>query len=365
MKICFFGDAANLHLQRIAQGLSTRGHDVHLICHKPLPVNGVTVERFRVPRASLRMPFRWEGRWRRYLKGVLRQFDVVVLFFLHDFGFTAELIEGRCFVASPRGSDVVPPPGEGLPNNELRQRRIGVLRHARRVGVSCPRFATQVAEFAGLNPSDMTLLPVGVDLKRFAPQPENPSREKPGYRVGFFKGFREVYGAADLIRAMPRVLQEMPGTRFDLVGEGATLTQCRLLALNLQVDGAISWLPRQHHAAIADLLHHWDLTVMPSRCESFGVAALESAAAGVPVVASNVGGLPDTVVDGQSGLLIPPGSPHHIAEAIIELLRDPARREHMGRFGRRWVAEHYEWGKVLSQWESVLMECTELAATAH
>jgi len=77
---------------------------------------------------------------------------------------------------------------------------------------------------------------------------------------------------------------------------------------------------------------------------------LESSAMGVPVVASRIGGLVDTVVDGQTGLLVPPAAPEQLADAIITLLRDHDARCRMGEAGRRFVVEHYDWDKILDRW---------------
>ena len=72
----------------------------------------------------------------------------------------------------------------------------------------------------------------------------------------------------------------------------------------------------------------------------------------VPVVASNVGGLPDAVIDGETGLLVTPGAPEQLADAIIRLLRDPSARHSMGLAGRRMAEEHFEWSRILDQWVS-------------
>ena len=153
--------------------------------------------------------------------------------------------------------------------------------------------------------------------------------------------------------------------RFDLVGDGPQLATCQALAGDLHVESSIEWIPRQPHGNIPDLLARWDLTTMPSICESFGVAALESEAMGVPVVASNVGGLPDTVRDGETGLLVPPESPKALAEAIVELLTDSPRRLRMGKAGRAWVHRHFNWDRVIDQWERTFHRALDHTSRAN
>ena len=351
MKICFFADVANVHVQRLAPGLACLGHDVHVVCHKPTALTGVTAEKFRVPPAGLRNPHRWQSRFTAYLRGFIRRFDVVVIFFLHDWGFTPEMLTQGCVVASPRGSDIVPPPGELPPSAALVEWRIELLRNATSVGVGGPRFAKIVAAFADLDTNQIDSLPLGVDVDAFRPTPRAVGDH---HRVGFFKGFREVYGASLLVEAIPAVLDAMPATRFDLCGNGPQLAFCRQLATRLGIDSFVEWLPRRPHSAMPGLLAEWDLTVMPSMCESFGVAALESSAMALPVIASDVGGLPDTVRHGETGVLVEPGSRDAVAQALIDLLKDAPQRRRMGAAGREWVIRNYTWRDVLRTWEATL-----------
>ncbi|MBN1980056.1 MAG: glycosyltransferase family 4 protein, partial [Chitinivibrionales bacterium] len=101
-------------------------------------------------------------------------------------------------------------------------------------------------------------------------------------------------------------------------------------------------------------IRSWDIFVMPTvyRPESLGVAAIEAAAMGIPVVASNFGGIPEVVIQGVSGFLVEPGSAEQIAEAISTLVRDSSLRLAMGTAGRKMVLEKYDWQHcVESLWE--------------
>jgi glycosyltransferase involved in cell wall biosynthesis len=353
VKVCIFTHIRNQHAQRMATGLAQHGHEVSVILHKPTEIPGVTVEKFAVPRPSLTNPHRWQTRHRSYLRRFVREHDVVVVFFLLDWGFTPELLKEGCVIASPRGSDVVTPPGEDAPPPELVVKRIELLRHASGVGVAGPTFANMVADFAGMPIDRIDRLSLGVDLERFQPQPSRVPKQDGPQRVGFFKGFREVYGAIHLVRAIPLVLEKLGCVRFDLVGEGPQLQACKELAHRLGLTDSIRWLPQQPHDEIPRHLDGWDVSVMPSLCESFGLAALESSAMGVPIVASNVGGIVDTVHDGQTGLLVRPASPESLAEGIVALVNNDELRSRMGRDGRAFVEREYEWHKVLNDWTAM------------
>ena len=102
-------------------------------------------------------------------------------------------------------------------------------------------------------------------------------------------------------------------------------------------------LPR---AELVQLYTHASVFVCPSVYEPFGLINLEAMACELPVVASAVGGIPEIVVDGVTGWLVPPGDPGALAERVNALLLDPARAREMGKAGRRRVLEEFQWGVV-------------------
>ncbi len=338
MKICLLGDARNIHIRRMARGLADRGCKVRVVSHKVGDVPGATVERFRVPNFSWRYPGRWRRRRSMYLRRIMREHDIVHVNFLVDWGLTSEIARNGCLVASPWGSDIVKPPDlDAYPDGVLAMRR-SLLRMADRVIVYGNSFAPVVARFADLPREDMACVPMGVDLDFFRARPHE--RKGPP-TIGFFKGFKAVYGPRIWVRAIPTVLARCPKARFEFVGRGPLLAECRSLACSLGVSNAISWLDYQPDENMPELLGRWTLSVMPSFCESFGVAALESAAVGVPVVGSRVGGLKETIRDGVTGLLVPPGDADALAEAVIRLLSNASLCRRMGLAGRAYVASEF------------------------
>lgn len=359
MKICFFSSARSLHTRRVASGLAERGHEVQIVCHQPVPIPGVTVVQYEIPPWTLGNARRWEDRKARYLKQHLRTFDVVIVYFLHDWKFTADILDEGCLIASPAGSDITTPPGADPVSEALVQHRVMMLRYAACVGVIGPRFGRMVADYADLNVEDIKIMSLGVDVDQFAQSDGASSSKTPGRRVGFFRGFRPVYGALDLIRAIPYVLSRVPEARFDLVGDGPDLSECIRLADELCVDHAVTWMPKVKHGQVPSMLARWDIMAMPSICESFGVAALEASAMRLPVVASNVGGIPDVIRDGETGVLVPPRSPEKLAEAISTLLLDTPRSLAMGSAGREYVRRNHGWSKALDQWEQTCEETLE------
>jgi glycosyltransferase involved in cell wall biosynthesis len=139
------------------------------------------------------------------------------------------------------------------------------------------------------------------------------------------------------ISAAPAVLEAMPEARLAVIGDGQLRGELESQAAALGLDGRFrffDFLP-----PVWRQLRQLDLLVLPSAWEAFPISVLEAMACGVPQVATRVGGTPEAVADGETGLLVPARDPHALARAIVELLRDPERRAQMAKDGRRRHAE--------------------------
>ncbi len=143
--------------------------------------------------------------------------------------------------------------------------------------------------------------------------------------------FRAVKRVGDAVLALAQVLKTRPAALI-LVGDGPEREAVERLAASLGVSGRVAFLGEQ--LQMGRLLPQADLFVLPSEQESFGLAALEALASGVPVVATNVGGLPEVVRHAETGWLVPVRDPAALAAAILKLLADEPRRAAMGRAAR-------------------------------
>ena len=191
----------------------------------------------------------------------------------------------------------------------------------------------------------------GVDVERFSPGPsavrEQFSIPREAPVVGFVGRLTRDKGLPELIEAFDRILLAEPSTHLLLVGWFDRAED----ALAAELRRRILTHPRIHCTGfVADTAPYYrgmDLMVLPTWREGFPNAVLEAAATGIPVVTTESTGARDAVVAEVTGLLIPPGYPEAIVEAVVKLLRDPARRFHMGRAARAWVVEHYSEERVL------------------
>ncbi len=133
-------------------------------------------------------------------------------------------------------------------------------------------------------------------------------------------------GVAYVLRAFPEVIAACPDARLVLVGDGPQRTELTGLARTLGVEGAVLFAGMQPHESVIRYMRAADLFVFPSLREVFGIALLEAMSCGLPVVASNVMGIPSIVEDPANGRLVPPGDAAALANRITGYLRAPAER---------------------------------------
>lgn len=189
-------------------------------------------------------------------------------------------------------------------------------------------------------------IPNGIDLDRF--DPEQLRRFRPTLRqilraeetdplILFPAVLRPGKGHDVLLEAVPKVLMAFPGARFALAGEGELRGRLEDMAAHL--GPAIRFLGNRND--IPALMDSADLVVLPSLSEALPTVAMEAAAAGRPVVASCVGGVPEIVADGHSGCLVAPGDPDALATAIVDLMADPELRAKYGASARQRAMERF------------------------
>lgn len=191
----------------------------------------------------------------------------------------------------------------------------------------------------------------GVDIERFSPGHsavrEQLSIPRHALIVGFVGRLTRDKGLPELIEAFDRILQAEPATHLLLVGWFDQAED----ALHPALRQRILAHPRIHCtgfvADTAPFYRAMEVMVLPTWREGFPNAVLEAAATGIPVVTTESTGARDAVVAEVTGLLIPPGYPQAIVEAVLKLLRDPERRFRMGRAARAWVTGHYSEERVL------------------
>jgi glycosyltransferase involved in cell wall biosynthesis len=190
------------------------------------------------------------------------------------------------------------------------------------------------------------------DLNRFEwVTPKHVRRVKRQLRVGeddFLCGcVGEVIkrkGQVYLFQALKRIVAEVPNFKLIMLGrfcrEEPYTQKLRSILLKDNILGTVKWLGLREN--VQDFMTAFDLLAVPSIEEPLGLVAVESLAAGTPVVATRTGGLPEIVKDKEWGMLVPPRNPEALAEAIIRLAKDAERRKQMGLAGKEFVQREFE-----------------------
>jgi len=205
---------------------------------------------------------------------------------------------------------------------------------------------------------NLSVVPFGVDLMRFTPISQSDASRNTV--IGTVKTLHPKYGIDTLLQAFATAARELADSteiRLSIVGDGPQASDLRKLASTLRLDEDV-FVGSIRHADVPSHLRTFDIYVALSRedSESFGVAVIEASACGLPVIVSNVGGFPEVVEHGTTGLIVPKDDVSAAAEAIVKLVRDPALRKQMGRAGRARVQQEYNWSDNADCMEHIYMD---------
>ncbi len=197
-----------------------------------------------------------------------------------------------------------------------------------------------IVDYCNIDGSKVKVIPPGVDLNRFRPMSKHQSRQHLGYgdekNILFVGRLEPLKGLDNLLQAVASLHDTNQLTLSIVGGDENSLEKARLqtLASRMKLTQAVRFIGSVSQDELPFHYNAADVCVLPSHYESFGLAALEAAACGRPVVASEVGGLPTIVQSGITGFLVPPKQSDVMAERLCELLNDDMLRSRMGSAAR-------------------------------
>jgi glycosyltransferase involved in cell wall biosynthesis len=214
--------------------------------------------------------------------------------------------------------------------------------------------SARVAAEEGVPADRLRTLWNGIDLERFPFT--GPAAESPAVLVARLSPEKDV---ATLLRAAALVCHELPSFRLQIAGTGPCLAELLRLRDELSLGGNVEFLGEVRD--VARLLASARLFVLSSTTEGVSLTLLEAMASGLPVVATRVGGNPEVVADGGTGLLVPAGDPGSLARAILRLCGDHDLGRAFGQAGRRRVEEHFDVRRMVAGYEALYHEQTGAA----
>ncbi len=202
------------------------------------------------------------------------------------------------------------------------------------------------------------VLPMGVDLAQFTPDHYSDAiKEKYGIREQFllFVGrLSEEKGVEYLLRAMPQVLGRFPATKLLIVGSGPLENELKRLVEKSGIAGNVIFAGPVAHWALADHYATADVLIGPSLREGFGLVFVEAMACGCPVIASELPGIADIIVDGKTGFLVRPRDSQAVAQKIIALLQDRSLREQVKSQARAAVTARFDAQRAAARYKEIL-----------
>jgi phosphatidyl-myo-inositol dimannoside synthase len=196
----------------------------------------------------------------------------------------------------------------------------------------------------------------GVDTQFFKP---GPNAEQARKRIGLEGSFMLLYvgrlspekGPDTLISSLPSIRREIPNVRAVLCGKGKLKRQLVAQSRQLGVDGVVDFRGSVPHEQLLPYYDAADIVVVPSREEALGIVCLEAMSMMKPLVAANVGGIPEVVTDNETGILVTSDA-SNLAKAVIGLHADPETGFRIGKNGRRTVEERFTWERVATEFET-------------
>jgi L-malate glycosyltransferase len=350
-RICFLANLASAHSVRWVNHFHGKGYEVQVFSHGEGQgvLDGIHVHRLRE-----HLPFKVD--YCREVQHVRKLVTGIQPLFVHahyasGYGTLGRLVGFHPYIVSVWGSDVYEFPQRSPLHRWLLKRNLAGSDYL------CSTSRDMAREAQKYTSKTILITPFGVDCEVFSPL-EKVREETNEFVIGTVRSLEKSYGIDCLLKAFKRLTERHPDwpSKLVIVGGGNLEREYKGLARDLDLGERACFVGKVPHHRVPEYLRSFSVFAALSKSESFGVAVLEASSCGIPVVVSNVGGLPEIVVDGKTGLMIPPNDEVAAAECFEKLFVSPSLRDRLGQGGRRWVSERYEWNQTASIMENLYEE---------
>jgi glycosyltransferase involved in cell wall biosynthesis/O-antigen/teichoic acid export membrane protein len=350
MKILLLADPSSVHTQRWAFALAERNYQVVIVGLSDFLQENIYLNHPNIEVFSLNISEKYishsvsDLQKLAYLKGfirlqkLLRQLrpDIIHAHYATSYGLLGSMTFNYPFFLSVWGDDVLIFPKRSWLHKQL------LIFNLSRADLIFSTSNALAKDTMLLTHKPISVIPFGIDLKNFK---QIPLEKKSNLVIGTVKSLEEIYGIDILIIAFGLLCKKYDHIHLLLVGGGSLESSLKQLVIQLGLDGKVTFAGKVSHQQTIHYHNQIDIFVALSRSESFGVAVLEAQACSKPVVVSDVGGLPEIIEDGVTGIVVPSENPDAAALGIGKLIEEPSLRESMGKAGRRRVEELYDWRK--------------------
>ncbi len=201
------------------------------------------------------------------------------------------------------------------------------------------------------NSDKVKVIPNAIEISDDEPRIiRRPGRDNSGELiVGTIGALNRTKGQIYLIRAFSRVVKSLPKAKLEVIGDGPDREKLKKEIDRFDLESKIQLLGSQKE--VKKIIRDWDLFVLPSLSETFGLVILEAFETGIPVLATSVGGVPEIVKNGETGVLVPSADPERMAKAICALLAEKGERAKLARAAYQILKERFDWSKIIIELE--------------
>ena len=281
-----------------------------------------------------------------HLRRILKLFnpDIIHAHYASSYGFLGRIINFRPYFISVWGSDVFE-----FPKRSSITKRVFKysLNGADKIFSTSRIMAKELSKYTS---KKIEVIPFGIDLNIFK-RLSNYGKSEETFVIGTVKALEEIYGIEYLIKAFKIIKDKYSriNVRLLIVGSGSQEMKLKELCKELHIEKNVEFTGKVSFEKLTAYYNRMDVAVFLSKSESFGVAVLEASACEVPVIVSNVGGLPEVVENNITGFIVEKENPVAASEAIEKLMLEPDLRNQMGTNGRKRVEKFYNWNDCVDQ----------------
>jgi glycosyltransferase involved in cell wall biosynthesis len=354
MKILLIAQPHSSHTLKISNSLSNMGHKV-IVCgigndslniyyNKDIIVYNLNINKKVIAQKDGSLSKLSYFMILPKLKAIVKTFkpDIINSHYASSNGLLGYLLRHKHFVVSVWGSDIYDFPNQ----NFIYKIILKIILNSAKIIFSTSKIMAK--ETAKYTSKQIVTIPFGVDTEKFKPI----LTKKPDIvTIGIIKWLEKYYGIEYLLEATKILVDRKLSVNFRvlIIGKGSLELQLKQKAKDLEIEQYVEFTGYVSYAIIEQFHNMLDIACYPSIEESFGVSVLESSACQLPVVASEIGGIPELIIDGITGFLVKPKNSLQLADKLQILLTDENLREQMGKEGRNFVVNNFSWNNSIEK----------------
>lgn len=343
-KIVLLTDASNVHTQKWAKYFRDKNFEIHIISMLPAEIKDIKIHLLKSKAYANRknnMQYNKVAvifQVMPQIKKLLNQIkpDILHAHFASSYGFFGALSNYKPFYLSVWGYDTITFPEISIIHKTIIKY---TLRKADKIFATSEFLAEKTARYTN---KKQIVTPFGVNIDNFKPDDKLKSKK---FIFGTVKALETKYGIDYLLKAVALIKDKLENWELWIAGTGTKSKELIELSKSLNIQNNVKFLGRVPHDKIPQLLQQMHLFTVTSvwDCESFGVAAVEAEAVELPVIASDLGGLSEVIIDGVTGFHVKPRDINDIAEKILNLYENKDLRIKLGKQARKNVIQKYIW----------------------